>query len=267
MAPDLIHGETFDTKLECIASVLASKKNVLVLVGAGISVSAGVPDFRSVTGLYNTLNYQDLGLACPEDLFDIETFRDNPRPFFKFAKSLYPGSIEPTPSHCFLANLDRRGHLLRIYTQNIDGLEQLSGVGSDKVIYAHGSLSSATCMKCRATYSANDIASDVQLGRVPLCCQPRNKNSNISSVNLKRGAPDTGPFIVKRKSSRVLSTPMSDIVNDNYDQLRKQGLCGGVIKPDVTFFGEKLATHVGRSLQKDVKNADALLVMGTSLSV
>jgi NAD-dependent SIR2 family protein deacetylase len=91
----VLQGDTFDGKLASIARLLAGKKNIVVLAGAGISVSCGIPDFRSTTGLYNTLNYQELGLTSPEDLFDIETFVDDPRPFYKFAKSLYPGNIEP----------------------------------------------------------------------------------------------------------------------------------------------------------------------------
>ena len=107
-------GDTsFDERLASIAQLVASKKSIVVLAGAGLSVSCGIPDFRSKTGLYATLDYRELGLASPEDLFDIETFRDDPRPFFRFAHSLYPGSIEPSASHRFLAWLDRRGRLLR----------------------------------------------------------------------------------------------------------------------------------------------------------
>lgn len=58
LSAEPIQGETFDDKLDSIASLLASKRNIIALVGAGISVSAGIPDFRSATGLYNTLNYQ-----------------------------------------------------------------------------------------------------------------------------------------------------------------------------------------------------------------
>jgi NAD-dependent histone deacetylase SIR2 len=58
VAESILQGETFDDKLDSIASLLASKKNIIALVGAGISVSAGIPDFRSATGLYNTLNHQ-----------------------------------------------------------------------------------------------------------------------------------------------------------------------------------------------------------------
>ncbi|EED92342.1 predicted protein, partial [Thalassiosira pseudonana CCMP1335] len=190
-------------------------RNIVVLCGAGISVSCGIPDFRSQTGLYNTLNYQELGLSSPEDLFDIETFLDDPTPFYRFAKTLYPGKVIPSASHRFLAWLNQRQMLLRVYTQNIDGLEEQAGVMESRVVYAHGSLLGATCVNCRATYRADEIADDVQTGKVPL----------------------------------------------------KAGLCGGVIKPNITFFGEKLGNDVGRSLQKDYESADALIVMGTSLSV
>ena len=81
-----------------------------------------------IIAVYNTLNYEELGLTCPEDLFDIEFFNDDPKPFFKFAHSLYPGSIKPSPSHNFLAWLDKQGILLRVYTQNIDALEVRAGV-------------------------------------------------------------------------------------------------------------------------------------------
>jgi len=84
--------------------------------------------------VYNTLNYHELGLTCPEDLFDIEFFNDDPKPFFKFAHSLYPGTITPSPSHNFLAWLDKQGILLRVYTQNIDALEEGAGVGKFTVI-------------------------------------------------------------------------------------------------------------------------------------
>lgn len=216
---------------------------------------------------------QELGLTCPEDLFDIETFRDDPRPFFKFAHSLYPGSIEPGPSHKFLASLDRQQKLLRVYTQNIDSLEVLAGVRSEKLVYAHGSLSNATCTKCRATYSASDIASDVKLGRVPLCHRPRSKKAKLLTSSLSGGGTLTEQSTkctppAQQHSMRLRrSSSTKPTYDDNCELSVMQGLCGGVIKPNVTFFGEKLDNVVGRSLEKDYEKADALLVMGTSLSV
>jgi len=233
-----------------------------VLVGAGISVSCGIPDFRSKgTGLYNTLNYQELGLSNPEDLFDIETFQDDPRPFYRFAYSLYPGKIDPGPSHKFLARLDQQNMLLRVYTQNIDGLEQSAGVAETKVIYAHGSLLHASCMKCKARYLADDIALDVRAGTVPLCerrLAKKSKKTTEQSTSSCRGEHRT----CLRRSSRTSSKKS----NHQYKILPKE-CCGGVIKPNVTFFGEKLANNIGQSLEKDYKKADALIVMGTSLSV
>jgi len=210
--------------------------------------------------VYNTLNYQELGLTCPEDLFDIEFFNDDPKPFFKFAHSLYPGTITPSPSHNFLAWLDKQGILLRVYTQNIDALEEEAGVRN--VVYAHGSLSNATCMKCKTTYSSSDIADDINAGRVPLCKLPTNKKSKLtSSSSTKKSEEDMEqpPQRVQRlrRSSSTIST----------SQPLQKGLCNGTIKPNVTFFGEKLGNDVGRQLQKDYLKADALIVMGTSLSV
>ena len=222
---------------------------------------------------YASTKQQELGLTCPEDLFDIETFRDDPRPFFKFAHSLYPGSIEPGPSHKFLASLDRQQKLLRVYTQNIDSLEVLAGVRSEKLVYAHGSLSNATCTKCRATYSASDIASDVKLGRVPLCHRPRSKKAKLLTSSLSGGGTLTEQSTkctppAQQHSMRLRrSSSTKPTYDDNCELSVMQGLCGGVIKPNVTFFGEKLDNVVGRSLEKDYEKADALLVMGTSLSV
>ena len=155
-----------------------------------------------------------------------------------------------------------------MYTQNIDSLEQLSGVGSEKVIYAHGSLSTATCMRCRATYTASDIASDVESGTVPTCLRPRNKKAKSSVGKRAKEELSSGaaPAAEERSMRLRVSSAMTKS-DDYYDRLMKQGLCCGVIKPDVTFFGEKLCDEVGCSLQKDSKLVDALLVMGTSLSV
>ena len=174
-----------------------------------------------------------------------------------------------------------------MYTQNIDSLERLSGVGPGRVVHAHGSLSSATCTRCRATYSSGDIASDVGSGNVPTCRRPR---GNKKAKKRRRSSAVLGnPSVAKEEELpttagaatdttaakhsmrlRVSSSAKKSTKSDDggsYDRLMKEGLCCGVIKPDVTFFGEKLSDEVGRSLQEDSKLADALLVMGTSLSV
>lgn len=76
----------------------------------------GIPDFRTPgTGLYS--NLEKYNLPFPEAIFDIEYFRNNPKPFFVLAKELYPGSFAPTPSHWFIRLLHDKGLLLRHYTQ------------------------------------------------------------------------------------------------------------------------------------------------------
>lgn len=116
--------------LSSVVDLIRKKKNILVLVGAGISVSCGIPDFRSQDGLYETLNCEEFGVVVAEDLFDYEFFKENPHPFYKFAREFFfstVASVQPSFSHLFLAMLQEKNQLLRVYTQNIDGLEELAG--------------------------------------------------------------------------------------------------------------------------------------------
>ena len=267
-----IQGETFDEKLASVADLISTKKHIVVLAGAGISVSVGIPDFRSKDGLYNNLNYHELGLTCAEDLFDIEAFSADPRPFWKFVRtngfvSLFPGKIQPSISHRFLAWLDEQNKLLRIYTQNIDGLEESAGVSNDKVVYAHGSFTGATCLKCRAKYNATDIATGVQNEATIPVCHRRIAKKAKTTTKIK---PVEIP--AERRSSRKRSCNQSgsnnnSLANEFHPPPVEPGCCGGIIKPNITFFGEKLDNTISRKLEEDYKKVDALIVMGTSLSV
>ncbi|KAJ6141660.1 NAD-dependent protein deacetylase hst2-1 [Penicillium chermesinum] len=107
-------------------------KKIVVMVGAGISTSAGIPDFRSPdTGLYANLEFLDL--EEPEQVFDISFFRENPKPFYALAKELYPGRYRPTIAHSFIKLLYDKGMLLKHFTQNIDCLERQAGVPGDMI--------------------------------------------------------------------------------------------------------------------------------------
>ena len=107
-------------------------------VGAGISTSAGIPDFRSPnTGLY--ANLERLNLPHAEAVFEISYFRQNPLPFYILAQELYPGKFRPTITHSFITLLHKKGLLLKLFSQNIDCLEREAGLPDEMIIEAHGS--------------------------------------------------------------------------------------------------------------------------------
>ncbi|KNE61308.1 hypothetical protein AMAG_07047 [Allomyces macrogynus ATCC 38327] len=130
-------------------------KSIVVLAGAGISTSAGIPDFRSPgTGLY--ANLQKYNLPEPEDMFCVDYFVENPDPFFTLAKEMYPGQFKPTRTHHFLKLLNDKGLLRRILTQNIDALENMAGIPATKIVAAHGNFSRARCLSCRRIVTSRE---------------------------------------------------------------------------------------------------------------
>lgn len=143
-------------------------RNIVVMSGAGISVSAGIPDFRSPgTGLYD--NLQKYNLPRAEAIFDIGFFEKHPKAFCTLAKELYPGNFCPTPTHAFIRLLAEKKVLLRNYTQNIDTLEIGAGVPEDKLVQAHGGFKTAHCIKCGAQHSSDYVKQEVFADRVPAC--------------------------------------------------------------------------------------------------
>jgi len=102
-------------------------KRILVLSGAGISVSAGIPDFRSPgTGVYD--NLAEYNLPSKESIFEINYFKEKPEVWYKFAKTFNLSGFNPTPTHFFLKLLQDKGVLWKIITQNIDNLEEKAGM-------------------------------------------------------------------------------------------------------------------------------------------
>ncbi|KAM6926842.1 NAD-dependent protein deacetylase sirtuin-3 [Lycodopsis pacificus] len=143
-------------------------KNVVVVAGAGISTASGIPDFRTpATGLY--ANLEKYNIPYPEAIFNIDYFSNDPQPFFSLAKALYPGSHRPNYIHYFVRMLHHKGLLLRMYTQNIDGLEKLCGVPDDKLVEAHGSFATAACHLCYTAYPAEEAKHAIMNGNVPTC--------------------------------------------------------------------------------------------------
>ncbi|XP_041866404.1 NAD-dependent protein deacetylase sirtuin-1 [Melanotaenia boesemani] len=153
--------------LEDVVRLLGESRRVLVLTGAGVSVSCGIPDFRSRDGIYARLAVDFPDLPDPQSMFDIEYFRRDPRPFFKFAKEIYPGQFQPSPCHRFISMLDKKGKLLRNYTQNIDTLEQVAGV--QRIIQCHGSFATASCLVCKHKVDCDAIREDIFNQVVPRC--------------------------------------------------------------------------------------------------
>jgi len=118
------------------------------MTGAGISVSAGIPDFRSPgTGIYDNLKEYDL--PTPEALFNVEYFLENPQAFYKFAQHFDLTNYNPTPTHYFIKILNDKGIMQLNMTQNIDNLEEKTGIDMKKVIQCHGANRGAHCAKCK----------------------------------------------------------------------------------------------------------------------
>ena len=194
-------------------------KNIVIMCGAGISTSAGIPDFRSPSaGLYFKL--KKYNLPYPEAVFDGDYFKQNPLPFFSLVRELFPEKLTPTTTHKFFTLLDRKGLLKRVYTQNIDALEFLGGLTDDKVIEAHGSFQRSYCTNksCRKTY-------------------------DLAWLKKEIFSPETN------------------------DGVPKCDACGGVVRPDIVFFGEQLPRRFHSSIPNDFSVCDLLIVAGTSLTV
>ncbi|PRT52444.1 NAD-dependent protein deacetylase sirtuin-2 [Wickerhamiella sorbophila] len=145
-------------------------KNVIFMVGAGISTAAGIPDFRTPgTGLYSNLEKLDLPFA--EAVFDIDYLRERPEAFYTLAKDMNPKQFEPTAFHKFIKWVDDQGYLRRCYTQNIDTLERQAGVRPEKIIEAHGSFHGNHCIECHEEFDhkkMDEVLSSDEL-KIPKC--------------------------------------------------------------------------------------------------
>lgn len=159
--------------LEGVANLINKGKvrNIITAVGAGISTSAGIPDFRSPsTGIYD--NLEEFNLPSPMAVFDISYFERNPKPFFEVARRLYRPYAKPTTAHYFIRLLAEKGLLLRHYTQNVDQLERISGLPEDKMVEAHGSFHTGHCLTCRKEYPFEYFKARILDKEVPKCLVP-----------------------------------------------------------------------------------------------
>lgn len=134
--------------------------NIVFFGGAGVSTESGIPDFRSVDGLYN-LSYK----YPPETIISHSFFVRNPEEFYRFYKDkMLALEAKPNAAHKKLAELERAGKLKAVVTQNIDGLHQMAG--SKNVFELHGSVHRNYCLKCNKFFDAAYVK---QSSGIPCC--------------------------------------------------------------------------------------------------
>ena len=204
---------------EVVQRILEPNCKIITMAGAGISTSAGIPDFRTPgTGLYDNLaKYQ---LPFPEAIFQLQYFRQNPEAFYLLAKEMYPGKWSPTPTHYFVQLLEEKKKLLMHWTQNIDTLERVTGMNVERLVEAHGSFGEASCIDCNRAFPVAEVEQ---------CIFGENNDEDCVTI----------PHCAQ---------------------------CGGLVKPNITFFGESLPERFFQKLHM-MPQASVLLVLGTSLAV
>lgn len=242
-----------------LTSSLRNSRRLVAITGAGISVSAGIPDFRSADGLYARVLATEAPATSKcikgKDFFDAALFHNAAtRPLFnKFVAELRTmcSAGRPTPTHAFLSSLVRENRLVRWYTQNIDGLEKASGLktstcippselalpkssSSVPVISLHGTLDRLVCTLCKSTTEfATEHDALFRQGESPSC----SRCSTFSSERQAKG----------RRAVRC-----------------------GIMRPDIVLYnephphGELIAEYLTCDMNRRL---NLLLVMGTSLKV
>ncbi len=222
-----------DGASEALATLLRHHPKVLALTGAGCSTGSGIPDYRDVDGSWK----HSLPVLYPDFITRPEVRR---RYWARSALGWPPfAAAMPNPAHQALVELERRGLLTGIITQNVDRLHQLAG--SQAVLDLHGRLDVVRCLGCTARLPRGEW--QVELGR---------ENPGWSTTLAKPGPDgDAMPAAGDYGSFRVPDCR----------------LCGGILKPDVVFYGEAVPADVTGGAQSNLAAADALLVVGSSLMV
>lgn len=195
-------------KIEELKKIIDGSSNIVFFGGAGVSTESNIPDFRSETGLYKTKNNYSYP---PEVMLSHSFFKNHPEDFFDFyrAKMIFKDA-KPNKAHYALAELENRGKLQAVITQNIDGLHQAAG--SKNVLELHGSVHRNYCLNCGKHFDLEYILNTETI--IPKCDE-----------------------------------------------------CGGMIRPDVVLYEEGLDNDVIQKTVRYIRNADVLIVGGTSLVV
>ncbi len=197
-------------KTDALNEIIEKSKHIVFLGGAGVSTESGIPDFRSRDGLYNKKDSKFRNYK-PEYLLSYDCLDKRPGIFFSyFRKNLNCRNLQPNAAHKKLAEMEQKGKLDGIVTQNIDGLHQKAG--SRKVWEIHGSALRCHCVSCRAEYGL-------------------------------------------------------ELIFENAVDIPHCPKCGGMVRPDVTLYGELLPQKAYEEAVALIRYADCLMIGGTSLEV
>ncbi|MEU6687843.1 NAD-dependent protein deacetylase [Streptomyces sp. NPDC046832] len=228
-AEDLPPGTT---DLEPVAAALRAG-GVLVLSGAGISTESGIPDYRGEGGSlsrHTPMTYQDFTAAAQARRRYWARSHLGWRTF---------GRARPNAGHRAVAAFGRSGLLSGVVTQNVDGLHQAAG--SEGVVELHGSLARVVCLSCGAFSPRRELAR-----------------------RLEEANPGFAPVV-----AGINPDGDADLTDDQVTGFRVVPCtaCGGILKPDVVFFGEAVPPQRVEHCRELVRAATSLLVLGSSLTV
>ncbi|MEU0336756.1 NAD-dependent protein deacetylase [Streptomyces sp. NPDC006193] len=220
------------TDLEPVADAL-STGGVLVLSGAGISTESGIPDYRGEGGSlrrHTPMTYQEFTAGAQARRRYWARSHLGWRSF---------GRARPNAGHRAVAAFGRRGLLSGVITQNVDGLHQAAG--SEDVVELHGSLDRVVCLTCGAVSPRRELAQ-------------RLEEANPGYAPVAAGINPDGD---------------ADLTDEQVGDFRVVpcAVCGGILKPDVVFFGENVPPQRVERCRELVREAASLLVLGTSLTV
>ena len=149
-------------KIAQLQEIIDNSENIVFFGGAGVSTESGIPDFRSERGIFETIEKYG---ENPEKILSHSYFKENSEKFYKYYKeNLIFKDAKPNPAHYKLAELEKKGKLKAVITQNIDGLHQLAG--SRNVLELHGSVYRNHCLVCDREYNIDYI---LESENIPLC--------------------------------------------------------------------------------------------------
>jgi len=222
-----------DSPADALREWLAPFRRVFVLTGAGCSTNSGIPDYRDADGQWKRtppVTYQAFtGDACVNARYWARSFIGWPR----------IDDAKPNGVHLALADWESRGGVSMLLTQNVDGLHQRAG--SRHVIDLHGRLDGVVCLQCRA-----------ESPRAAL--QARLAEANPDWVHLDATTAPDGDADLDGHDFTRFTVPACEA-------------CGGMLKPDVVFFGENVPKDRAVRAGEALKASDAMLVVGSSLMV